>query len=92
MSIAPNQHALKRRLDSFFWENRSGEVNALLSILRTHFQPFDRVAIIGGLVRDFAREGRSGFQSDVDLVIEAPKEDVASLARLLCATENVFGR
>lgn len=91
MPIAPNRRALKQRIDRFLWENQSGEMNALQSFLSTHFRVFDRVVIIGGLVRDFAREGRSGFHSDVDLVIDAPKEQVADMARCLGATQNVFG-
>ena len=63
----------------------------LQATLAHHFRVFDRVAIVGGLVRDFAREGRSEFRSDVDLVIDAPAEDVAQLAKRLRATPNRFG-
>jgi len=56
-----------------------------------HFRAFERVAVIGGLARDFAREGRSEFRSDVDLVIDAPAEEVARLAKRLRATPNRFG-
>jgi hypothetical protein len=59
--------------------------------LAKHFRAFERVAVIGGLVRDFAREGRSGFRSDVDLVIDGPDEEVARLAKHLRATPNRFG-
>ncbi|EPJ0603750.1 hypothetical protein EWS90_28500 [Pseudomonas aeruginosa] len=91
MPIAPNQSALKRRLDRFLWANSSGEMEALQAALNSNFRDFDRVAVIGGLVRDFAREGRSGFRSDVDLVIEDSKEKVALLAEKLNATANRFG-
>jgi tRNA nucleotidyltransferase/poly(A) polymerase len=63
----------------------------LQTTLATHFRAFERVAVIGGLVRDFAREGRSGFRSDVDLVIDGPDEEVARLAKHLRATPNRFG-
>lgn len=63
----------------------------LRQLLREHFLPFERVAIVGGLVRDFARYGKRGFHSDVDLVIHAPRESVAALARQLDAQPNRFG-
>lgn len=91
MPIAPNQAALKRRIDRYLWANRSGEMEALQSALESNFRKFERVAVIGGLVRDFAREGRVGFRSDVDLVIDGPIEKVALLAERLNATPNRFG-
>ncbi|WP_223458512.1 MULTISPECIES: hypothetical protein [unclassified Pseudomonas] len=91
MPIAPNQSALKRRLDRYLWANRSGEMEALQAALESNFRAFDRVAVMGGLVRDFAREGRTGFRSDVDLVIDDSKEKVALLAEKLSATPNRFG-
>ena len=63
----------------------------LQSTLDLHFRSFERVAVIGGIVRDFAREGRSEFRSDVDIVIDAPAADVARLAKQLRATSNRFG-
>lgn len=91
MPVAPDLSALKRRLDRYFWANRSAEMIFLQNLLSTHFGAFDRVAIIGGLVRDFAREGRAGFRSDIDLVIEAPAEEVTELANRLGAVPNRFG-
>lgn len=49
------------------------------------------MAIVGGMVRDFARRGREGFSSDVDLVIDADPNDVAALAGQLNAKPNRFG-
>ncbi|QVM93744.1 hypothetical protein JYG34_12290 [Pseudomonas entomophila] len=91
MPIAPNQSALKRRLDRYLWSNKSREMEALQAILAENFLSFERVAVIGGLVRDLAREGRYGFRSDVDLVIEDSKEKVKLLAERLGATPNRFG-
>lgn len=94
MKSAPNRAALKRRLDRYFWDNNSGEMLYLQHILKKHFEDFERfgrVAVIGGLIRDFAREGRSGFKSDIDLVIESPESVVADLARRLGAKANRFG-
>jgi hypothetical protein len=91
MPVAPDRWALKRRLDRFFVTNRAGEMTALRTVLAARFQDFHRVAVIGGLVRDFAREGRTGFRSDVDLVIEAPAAKVQELAVELQAIPNRFG-
>lgn len=91
MPIAPNKSALKRRLDRYFWANDTGEMAFLHRVFDESFDPFNRIAVIGGLVRDFAHEGRSGFHSDLDLVIDAPQESVVRLATLLNATSNRFG-
>lgn len=91
MTSAPNYAALKRRLDRYFWSNSSGEMQNLQAILEKHFFKFDRVAIIGGLVRDFALGGRSAFRSDLDLVIDGPEKDVSVIAKDLYATPNRFG-
>ncbi|THJ30899.1 hypothetical protein E8K88_16640 [Lampropedia aestuarii] len=91
MSVAPNYFALKRRLDRYFWANATGEMIFLRQVLDESFAAFDRIAVIGGLVRDFAHEGRMGFHSDLDLVIDAPANHVAALAADLGATSNRFG-
>lgn len=91
MPAAPNLSALKSRLDRYFWANKSAEMAHLQATFATHFRTFDRVAVIGGLARDFARQGRSGFRSDVDLVIDGPADEVARLAERLRATPNRFG-
>jgi hypothetical protein len=91
MSIAPSKDALKRRLDRYFWANSTSEMAFLRHVLEANFIGFERVAVIGGLVRDFAHGGRKSFRSDLDLVIDARKESVAELASSLCATPNRFG-
>jgi hypothetical protein len=91
MSTAPSKIALKRRLDRYFWANSTGEMEFLRHVLDAKFTGFERVAVIGGLVRDFAHGGRKSFRSDLDLVIDAPKERVAELASSLHATPNRFG-
>ncbi|PPQ35162.1 hypothetical protein [Rhodoblastus acidophilus] len=78
-------------MDDYLWRDKSAPVSALRAILKEHFLPFDRVAIIGGMVRDLARAGKRGFKSDVDLVVDAPVEDVKKLAIDLNATPNRFG-
>jgi hypothetical protein len=91
MSTAPSNDALKRRLDRYFWANNTGEMEFLRQVLKDKFIDFERVAVIGGLVRDFAHGGRRSFRSDLDLVIDAPKERIAEIASSLRATPNRFG-
>lgn len=91
MSIAPNRKALKKRMDRYLWDNNSEEMKLLQEALHNHFDRFARVAIIGGLVRDIAREGRSSYRTDVDLVIEDSSENVAKLAKSINAIPNRFG-
>ena len=91
MSTAPSNEALKRRLDRYFWSNNTGEMEFLRQVLKANFIGFERVAVIGGLVRDFAFGGRKSFRSDLDLVIDAPKERIAEIAFSLGATPNRFG-
>ena len=90
-NIAKSIGDLKCRLDEFFSDDSEEDVVYLQQILNHHFLSFKRVCVIGGLVRDFARVGRDGFDSDVDLVIDAPQSDVKTLAEKLSAEENVFG-
>lgn len=91
MSVAINEDVLKRRIDDYLWRDRSTVVAVLRLLLKEHFLSFDRVAVIGGMVRDFARAGQRGFKSDVDLVVDAPAKSVEELAGRLNAKPNRFG-
>ena len=88
---ARDSRLLKRRLDAYLWRDKSMPMARLRALLAEQFGGFERTAIIGGLVRDLARSGRSSFRSDVDLVIQAPKEEVARVASRLGAVPNRFG-
>ena len=90
MPVASDLYSLKRRLDRYFWHNDSPELVRLRHVLDKYFFDFD-IVVIGGLVRDFAREGRAAFRSDVDLVIDAREAEVALLAEMLNARRNRFG-
>lgn len=90
MQPAETLPKLKRRIDDYLREDAL-PIRRLRKILTTRFQPLGSVAIIGGLVRDLARRGKVGFQSDIDLVIDAAPEAVAALASTLGATPNRFG-
>jgi hypothetical protein len=52
---------------------------------------FEGAAIVGGLARDFARKGKVGFRSDIDIVIDGSTAAVAELASMLDAVPNRFG-
>lgn len=91
MSIATDRSVLKKRLDRFIWDNPRPRSIALRRSLREDFMTLGRTAVIGGMVRDFARQGRGGFSSDVDLVIDASPEAVDSFARERQAEQNRFG-
>lgn len=90
MQPAETLPKLKRRVDDYLREDAL-PIRRLREIFATRFQPLGPVAIIGGLVRDIARRGKVGFRSDIDLVVDAPPEIVATLASSLNATPNRFG-
>lgn len=48
-------------------------------------------AIFGGLPRDFAHAGRDGFDSDVDVVVDAPPHELDSFLSGVGARRNRFG-
>lgn len=92
MSVAPDLSSLKKRLDRYFGdENKSKEMERLRDIRKRHLDQFENVGVVGGLVRDFARGGRSAFKSDLDLVIEASSVEVACFAEHVGASPNRFG-
>jgi hypothetical protein len=91
MMIARDEKILKRRVEDYLWRDTSKTVSALREILIKEFADFDNVSIIGGMIRDIARNGKRGFRSDVDLVIDAPAEQVREFASYLSAKPNLFG-
>jgi hypothetical protein len=91
LPVADNNAILKRRVDDYLWRDKSSTVTKLRGLLNEHFTSFDRVAIVGGMIRDLARAGKRGFKSDVDLVVDAPTWEVAKLAERLNAKINRFG-
>lgn len=91
MTIAAKPHIVKRRIDDYVWRDNTLASRRLRSVLTTHFDRFDNVAIVGGMVRDFARVGKRGFQSDIDIVIDAPAAAVADMAKSVRARTNAFG-
>ena len=91
MRVATDKRVLKKRLDRFIWESGKPRSVALRRSLRDDFMALGRTAVVGGMVRDFARRGAVGFASDVDLVIDAPLEKIAAFAVARKAESNRFG-
>ncbi|OYU16442.1 MAG: hypothetical protein CFE37_00095 [Alphaproteobacteria bacterium PA4] len=81
---------LKRRIDDYLRET-APPIQRLREMLDRQFKPLGPVAIIGGMVRDFARKGKVGFRSDIDLVIDAEPSVVTRLAAEMDAKPNRFG-
>ena len=91
MITARDENILKRRVDDYLWRDKSKTLRALRHVLVEEFGDFEKVSIFGGMIRDIARGGKRGFRSDVDLVIDAPAEQVKELAEKLAAKPNLFG-
>lgn len=91
MFVATDKRVLKKRLDRFIWDSGHSRTVALRRFLRDEFMELGRTAIIGGMVRDFARQGATGFRSDVDLVIDASPAKIEAFASAKSAASNRFG-
>ncbi len=89
--LAANAQVVKRRIDDYLWRSRTPSMEALRAFVQSEIMTLGAAAIVGGLVRDFALGGRRGFHSDVDIVIDAPEDQVTQLGKRLRAIENRFG-
>lgn len=90
-SVSLSRAHLKRRIDDYLWRDSSRPLSRLRELLRHKFMSLGQTAVIGGLLRDVARRGSSGFKSDIDLVIKADPFLVENLAIELSAVPNRFG-
>jgi len=91
MNIAASIYHIKRRVDSYLWEDTSDTVSGLRKIILNRFIPIGKVFIVGGLVRDLARGGIRNFKSDIDLIIDAPIDIIDGLGQALGGKKNRFG-
>lgn len=91
MTIAASLDHVKKRVDDYLWRAKAKPMQRLRGVLCEEFSKFENVAIIGGLVRDFAHFGRRGFSSDVDLVIAVDPVELDDFAIKIGATRNRFG-
>jgi len=90
LDIAATVGDVELRLQTFLNGSRSDGAR-LSEVLSIFMRRFEDVAILGGMVRDFARVGAPGFHSDVDLVIDAPADVVSDFSRQIGARTNAFG-
>lgn len=91
IDIADNMEAIEHRLERFIWAETSHRNEGLRHVLLSFIENVKRCAIVGGMVRDFARVGALGFHSDVDIVIDAPNSEVEEFAKVWNARRNAFG-
>jgi hypothetical protein len=73
MKVAINRRRVEQRIDAFFAsESKHQAARALLDTLAVDH----KVWIFGGMIRDISLFGYHGFVSDIDIVIDANREDV----------------
>jgi hypothetical protein len=78
---------LSHDIADFIRGPQGGEIGTLVDVLSGAGDS----AIFGGLPRDFAREGRGAFNSDVDVVVDASPEVLATMLGALGGHRNRFG-
>lgn len=88
--ITQTRDHLRKRVNRFFspTDPRRADV---VDTLRG-FEPYGRVLVFGGAIRDLALHGSTSYPSDIDVVIQAADPD--HMAEHLCtigATRNRFG-
>lgn len=91
MNLARSKSQIKNRVDAYLWRTRSQPLLELRKRLDEEFSSLGQVAVIGGLIRDLAQVGASGFKSDIDLVIDEDPCKVRDFARSVDAVQNTFG-
>jgi hypothetical protein len=84
--------ALKKRIDRYLELGRRPDRRTLVLDVLPAFAKLGGTAIVGGMVRDLARSGPSGYSSDIDLVVD-PYDYAAftDAVHVLGARANRFG-
>lgn len=85
------QHMLDRGLSSDIADFIRGPQGHDIGDLIDRLIPVGDCAIFGGLPRDFAREGRDAFKSDVDVVVDAAPGALNALLGQMGGQRNRFG-
>lgn len=89
VTVAKKRIDLKKRVDRFF-DKENSERSALCDFLN-ELSMVARVYIFGGVVRDIALRGVRGFNSDIDVVIEAESRQFKAFINPFNPEENKFG-
>jgi hypothetical protein len=82
-----DEEELVGRISAFLSSRRGADAR----VYAERLSALGRVAVVGGMVRDMARVGESGFCSDVDFVVEADPQALAGFMALQAVRRNRFG-
>ncbi|MBM2712880.1 hypothetical protein JQK88_16995 [Mesorhizobium caraganae] len=89
--MTTSQHMLDHGLSSDIADFIRGPKGHDIGDLIDRLSPVGDCAIFGGLPRDFARDGRNSFRSDVDVVVDAAPGALDALLGQLGGERNRFG-
>ncbi|MER8529317.1 MULTISPECIES: hypothetical protein [unclassified Mesorhizobium] len=89
--MTTSQHMLDHGLSSDIADFIRGPQGHDIGDLIDRLSPVGDCAIFGGLPRDFARDGRNSFRSDVDVVVDAVPGALEALLGQLGGERNRFG-
>lgn len=89
--MTTSQHELDRGLSSDIADFIRGPQGHDIGDLVDRLSPVGDCAIFGGLPRDFAREGRDAFKSDVDIVVDSAPGELDTLLGQIGGQRNRFG-
>jgi hypothetical protein len=89
--MTASQHVLDRSLSFDISDFIRGAQGHDIGNFIDRLSPMGDCAIFGGLPRDFAREGRDAFKSDVDIVVDAAPEKLDALLEQFGGHRNRFG-
>src|SRR5690348_14297568 len=89
--MTSSQHVLDRGLSSDIADFMRGPQGHDVGELTDRLSLIGDCAIFGGLPRDFAREGRAAFKSDVDVVVDAAPGALDELLGRMGGQRNRFG-
>lgn len=89
--MTTSQHVLDRGLSSDIVDFIRGPQGHDIGDLIDRLSPVGDCAIFGGLPRDFAREGRDAFKSDVDIVVDAVPGELEAFLGQIGGRRNRFG-
>lgn len=89
--MSTSQHVLDRNLSYDIADFIRGPQGHDIGDLIDRLSSLGDCAIFGGLPRDFAREGRDAFKSDVDIVVDAGSGGLDALLGQIGGRRNRFG-
>lgn len=92
VGVAESKSALRKRLRRLLAAERGLAGAELASVILPALASVGEIALVGGAIRDVAREGIAKFKSDLDFVVRGSNEtEFSTLMLALGATPNRFG-